>query len=418
MSARLGLFIPLVLSTIFVSQAYAARIVVSCGSVGKELEVCRSGALRWARQSGNEVHVLAAPSASGERLAQYQLLLAAKAPDIDVFLIDTTWPAMLADFLLDLNQDEQIRDRKSDYFPSFIKNNTIRKRLVALPWFIDAGLLYYRKDLLEKYREKPPTTWPELGRIAKRIQEGERRKGRERFWGYVFQGRAYEGLTCNALEWIRGAGGGTIVDESGKITIDNPIAAKMFGLIASWIGEISPAGVLNYMEEETRGVFQSGNAAMMRNWPYAWKLANSKDSPVRGKVGIMPLPGGKSALGGWSLAVSKYSKNPTIAISLVRFLASPEEQKMRTLLLGQSPTVPALYRDDELLRENPALPLFFRIFQEAFSRPSRATGASYNRVSAEFWDSVHRILSAKGSPEENLKSLKQRLLWISRGEKW
>ena len=111
--------------------------------------------------------------------------------------------------------------------------------------------------------------------------------------GYVWQGRAYEGLTCNGIEWVASFGGGTIVEPDGKISINNPQAAAALNPAKSWIGTISPEGVLNYAEEEARGVFQSGNAVFMRNWPYAWALANAADSPVKDKVGIAVLPQGR-----------------------------------------------------------------------------------------------------------------------------
>src|SRR5690606_3132311 len=111
-------------------------------------------------------------------------------------------------------------------------------------------------------------------------------------WGFVFQGKAYEGLTCNALEWIDSFGGGAIVDAGGQITVDNPRAVQALALAGSWVGDISPTGVMNYDEEAARGVFQTGGAVFMRNWPYAWALAQGDDSLVRGKVGVMPLPSG------------------------------------------------------------------------------------------------------------------------------
>jgi len=400
------------------SSSLAARVVLSCGSMGKELEVCRSSAEEWAKKTGNQVEVLASPSAAGERLAQYQLLLAAGSSDIDVFLIDTTWPGMLSDFFVDLGAFPEVRGAKALFFPSFIQNNTINGKLVAIPWFIDAGVLYYRSDLLARYSEKPPETWSELTRIAQEIQAGERARGNSRFWGFVFQGRAYEGLTCNALEWIDSFGGGSLIDSTGQITVDNPHASQALELAASWIvgtHPIAPPGVLNYMEEEARGVFQSGNAALMRNWPYALKLANAPDSPVRGKVGIAPLPRGDSpqdphasTLGGWSLGVSRYSRNIPAAVSLVMWLTRPEEQKRRSELLGQNPTIRSLYRDSSLLK----------IFDHAVPRPANVTRTQYNRVSSEFWDTAHRILSGEISPKGGLQSLKKRLIVISKGGRW
>ncbi len=369
--------------------------------------------------------MLASPSSSGERLAQLQLLLAARSSDIDVFLIDTTWPGMLADFFVDLYSDRRVHGAAPSFFPAFLKNNVSSGRLIALPWFIDAGVLYYRKDLLAKYGERPPETWTELTRIAEKVQQGERRAGNARFWGYVFQGRAYEGLTCNALEWIESWGGGSLVDSSRSVTIENPGTIESLRLAASWVDRISPRGVLGYTEEDSRAVFQSGDAAFLRNWPYVWKLANAEDSPVRGKVGMAKLPRGEgkaarhaSVLGGWSLAVSRYSRHVPEAIGLVLYLTGAEEQKRRARILGHHPTLPALYRDRALLAVNPELPTFLKIFETSVARPSAVIGPKYNRVSSEFWDAVHGILSRRVSPQEGIERLDERLKFLSRGGKW
>ena len=177
----------------------------------------------------------------------------------------------------------------------------------------------------------------------------------------MWQGRAYEGLTCNALEWVDAFGGGQFVAEDGRVTVGNPRVIDALSLAASWVGTISPHGVLNYDEEAARGVFQTGNAIFMRNWPYAWELAQSATSVVKGKVGISVLPRGGAegehagALGGWNLAVSRYSKHPDIAEQLVRFLTSAPEQRWRALRGGYAPTVMALYQDPEVAGQEPAV---------------------------------------------------------------
>ncbi len=176
-------------------------------------------------------------------------------------------------------------------------------------------LLYYRTDLLEKYGfDGPPATWDELEEMAKKIQEGERADNPD-FWGFVWQGNAYEGLTCDALEWIKSSGGGSIVEPDGSISINNEAAVAALERAAAWIGEISPPGITGFLEEDSRRSWQAGNAAFMRNWPYAYSLGNADDSAIKGKFDVCPLPGaeaGMSAatLGGWQIAVSKYSANP------------------------------------------------------------------------------------------------------------
>jgi trehalose/maltose transport system substrate-binding protein len=380
-------------------QSDGEELVISCGAVGIELELCQQGVEAWSAQTGQAARVVTAAAGSGERLSNMQLLLAAHSSDIDVFIVDTPWPGIVGDFFLDLRPSITGED-VADFFPSFIENNTVKGRLVALPWFIDGGLLYYRTDLLQKHKKPVPETWKDLTETALFIQEKERAEGNSALWGFVFQGRAYEGLTVNALEWIASWGGGTILGEGWRVTVNNLQALQALELASTWPGRIAPPGVLNYMEEEARGVFQSGNAVFMRNWPYAWKLAQAPNSPVHGKVGITVLPRGSgpnartaAALGGWSLGVSKFSKRPQAAIELVKYLTSRPEQKRRALKGGLSPTRRSLYVDRDLLNADPTLERLYLVFQSAVPRPSRIAGTEYNRVSREFYEAVHSVLS-------------------------
>jgi trehalose/maltose transport system substrate-binding protein len=403
--------------------AQAASLAISCGAVGLELELCQEGADAWAAATGNEVTVISTPNSATERLALYQQILAANSSDIDVYQVDVIWPGILANHFIDLSEHIP-EDQISQHFPAIVDNNTVDDSLVAMPWFTDAGILYYRKDLLEKYGKEAPTTWQELTAIAQEIQDGERAAGNDKMWGFVFQAKAYEGLTCDALEWIDSFGGGAIVAEDGSITINNPQAAEALDTAAGWIGTIAPEGVLNYGEEEARGVFQSGNAVFMRNWPYAWALGNAPDSAVSGKIGVSALPkggeGGKNTgvLGGWQLAVSKYSDNPELAADLVAYLTSYDEQKRRAIKGSYNPTIEALYKDDEVLAATPFFGDLYDTFVNAVARPSKVTGGKYNQVSAEFFNASHDVLSGQSTGAESVEALESKLDRLSRGGRW
>jgi len=409
----------MVLTGVLASGPGAAEtITLSCGAVGIELELCREGAQAWAEKSGHDVQVVSTPNSSSERLALYQQLLSAQASDIDVLQIDVVWPGLLANHLLDLRP--YLAGEAGGHYAAMIANNTVQDRLVAMPWFASVGVLYYRADLLEKYAEPVPTTWDQLETTAARIQREERAVGDSRLWGYVWQGRAYEGLTCNALEWVASEGGGNIVADDGRASVASAAAARAVTRAAAWVESISPPGVLNYAEEEARGVFQSGDAVFMRNWPYAWSLAQDKDSPVRGKVRVAPLPAGASGrsvstLGGWQLAVSRYSEHPEIAADLVRHLTSAGEQKRRALRGSFNPTRPALYRDEEILSAAPFFADLVDIMRTAVPRPTATTGRKYNQVSHAFWSAVHQVLSGKRTAVDSLERLQRRLDQLSRG---
>jgi trehalose/maltose transport system substrate-binding protein len=405
------------LAALMAGRAGAAEVAISCGAVGIEFQLCRSGAEAWARDTGNTVKVVSTPNDSNERLALYQQLLANGSPEIDLFQIDVVWPGILADHLIDLRPYAKGAER--EHLPFLIDNNTVDGELKALPWFLDVGLLYYRTDLLAAHGAQPPKTWEELTNTASRIQEAERKAGNAQLWGYVWQGRAYEGLTCNALEWIASHGGGRIVDEQGAVNMANPKAAAALDLAAGWVGSITPPGVLNYAEEDARGVFQSGNAVFMRNWPYAWSLAQSSDSPVRGKIGIAPLPASEegrssAALGGWQLAASRYSRHPEAAASLALYLTSAAEQKRRAIEGSFNPTRQELYHDPEIVAANPLFAELEPVLESAVARPSTVLGSSYSRVSAEFWQAVHSVLAGEEKAAPALEGLQARLERLSR----
>jgi trehalose/maltose transport system substrate-binding protein len=404
-------------------SAAAETVALSCGAVGLELKICQEGADAWAKKTGNQVKVISTPNSATERLALYQQLLAAKSPDIDVFQIDVIWPGILANHFIDLT-GKIPAEEVAQNFKAIVANNTVGGKLVAMPWFTDAGMLFYRKDLLDAAGKQAPRTWQELTEIATELQAKARAAGNDRMWGFVYQGKAYEGLTCNALEWVDSWGGGQIVDADGKITISNPKAADAVAWAATTVGTISPEGVLNYSEEEARGVFQSGNAIFMRNWPYAWALGQAPDSAVKDKIGVAALPAGgpdgkkTGTLGGWQLAVSAYSRHPDIATDLVRYLTSREEQKRRAIEGSYNPTVESLYKDPEVLAAVPFFGSLYEVFVNAVARPSRVTGAKYNQVSSEFYNAVHQVLSKQAQAPDTLAALDKKLDRLSRGGRW
>ncbi|MCX5518140.1 ABC transporter substrate-binding protein [Kaistia defluvii] len=404
------------------SAANAANLSIVSGDTGNGLAVLREQLDIFEKNTGNKVTIVPMPSSTSDQFGQYKLWLAAGNSDIDVYQTDVIWAPQLSDQLLDLT--DATKDVVGAHFPSIIESQTVNGKLVALPIFTDAPALYYRKDLLEKYGKQPPKTWDELAATAKEVQDKEREAGSKDIWGFVWQGNSYEGLTCNALEWVKSNGGGQIIEADGEISINNPQAAAALDRAKGWVNTISPPGVLAYQEEEARGVWQTGNAVFMRNWPYAYGLGNGADSAVKDKFDVVPLPAGsgegaKSAatLGGWNLAVSKYSKNPKEAIELVKFIASPEMQKLKALKASNLPTIQALYDDADIAKGQPIIPRWKEVFQNAVPRPSAPTKVKYNEVSSNFWTATHDTLSGNGSAADNLEMLEAKLTKL-KGAGW
>lgn len=374
------------------------EITFIAGTVGGEHEVYVKLADRFTAEvcPNITVKVVERPESTTETLAQYQQFFEGQSGELDLFMVDVVWPAMIAEHLLDVNEylDEEMLSR---FYPALIDAYTVEGRLVALPWFAGAGMLYYRTDLLEKYGLEVPTTWDELGEAAKTIQEGERAEGNDSFWGFVYQGKAYEGLTCDALEWQVSNGGGRILSPEGVIEVNDEASIEIFDKMASWVGDVVPPEVLSYGEEEARGVWQAGNAAFMRNWAYAFTLGQADDSVIKDKFNVVPLPGkeaGMSAatLGGWGLAISKYSDNPEAAVALANWLTDYDALVEFHLARGEQPVLPALYEDAELQAALPYLAFTGDILNFATPRPGVA-GTQYAAVSEAYYTAVNNVLA-------------------------
>lgn len=369
---------------------------------GNEFEFRKAQAAEWnAANPDIQVKLIEGPVSATDRIGLYLQSFQAQSSDIDVMQIDVIWPGDLAENLIDFNEYGGA-EAVADDFPAIVQNNTVDGRLVGLPWFTDGGLLYFRTDLLEKYGyTAPPATWTELEEMAAKIQEGERAAGNQDFWGYVWQGAPYEGLTCDALEWVYSSGGGTIVSPEKVITINNDAAAAALDRAYSWIGTISPPGVNSFMEEDSRRVWHAGNAAFMRNWPYAFGASQSDDSAVKGLFDATSLPGaeaGMSAatLGGWQVGVSKYSAHPAEAAKFALWLASTEQQKAQALdTASLIPTKESLYSDPDIAEQRPFMPKLLPVFTSAVARPSTATAPNYNEVSNVFFSNVSDVLTGK-----------------------
>jgi trehalose/maltose transport system substrate-binding protein len=359
---------------------------------------------QFTRETGIRVSLLPSPDSARQRLVLWRELLGTGASGPDVYGIDVIWPGMLAEYFVDLKP--YFANEVSLQFPAMAAAYTVDNKLVAIAYRADIGLLYYRTDLLRRYGYRdPPRTWDDLEIMAARIQAGERAKGKKQFWGFVWQGAADEGLTCDALEWQAAEGGGRIIEEDQAISVNNPQAIKAWQRAAHWVGSISPPGVVGYREWDSLNVWVAGDAAFMRHWPSASFDSQAPGSLIRNKFDTALLPGGKAGrmgtFGGWGLAVSRFSAHPREALELVRYLSRRDVQMKRSRELSQPPTLPELYSLPEVLAPNPRFALLSQAFQSGMvSRPSNVTGKKYQDVTDAYIQAVHSVLTGeKGAPQ-------------------
>jgi trehalose/maltose transport system substrate-binding protein len=372
---------------------------------------------QFTHETGIHVEILPAPEAAVDQLAMWQRLLENGATAPDIYSVDVIWPGILAENLIDLKAYVPPQEIAA-HFPELIADNTVNGRLVALPYRLGTGMLFYRIDLLRRYGyQGPPSTWEELEKMAMRIQAGERARGQKNFWGFVWQGAPSEALTCNALEWQVSQGGGPIV-EDGAITVNNPQTIRAWERAARWVGSISPPGVVAYKEWDALNVWQSGEAAFMRNWPAAYVVGRAQGSVIREEFDITSLPAGGAGsagtLGGTSYGVSLHSLHPREAATFVRYLCRRDVQLRRSQKTAEPPTIPELYKAPEVLAANPYFANFQRAYQKGVAlRPSTATGKKYPDVSRAYFEAVHAVLTGEKGAAKAAVNLQDQLIQIT-----
>jgi len=382
-------------------------ITFAVGGAPNEIEFWETLVKEFTRQTGIKVNILRQPTDTDQRRQGLVISLKSRKADPDVFLMDVAWVAQFgaSEWLEPLDDYIKNENMNLDVFFNRVVNLVDRYNggLIALPVYIDGGVLYYRKDLLRKYGySEPPETWDKLVDCALKVQK-DMRNINPNFYGFLWQGAQYEGLVCNWIEFAASNGGGIILRD-GKIKLNLPSNIEavqfMYDLIHTY--KISPPNTFTEMkEEEVRMSFQKGDALFERNWPYAWALHQSEDSYVKGKVDIAPLPhfpSGKSVstLGGWHIGISKYSDAKSKAFKFLKFVVSYETQKKLGLKLGWNPGRKDVYNDNEVLERLPHLAKLKNVFENALPRPNLPY---YTQISEILQHYINAAIAGKLTPE-------------------
>lgn len=374
------------------------RVLTISGSMlGREGQVLRLQLERF-RVAHPDLRVALrdTPDAADQRHQLYVQWLNARVGEPDVLQLDVVWTPEFAaaGWIRSL---EAFGPPSGGLFASAVAANRWQGALYALPWFIDVGMLYWRTDLMPA----PPDSLDALAGTSRQLIAA----GRVPF-GFVWQGARYEGLITAFVEHL-GAFGGAILDERGRVVVDSEAAVRALTFMRDSIhvdGSV-PSAVLTWQEEHTRFAFQNGQAAFMRNWPYAYALLGARESQVAGRFAVAPLPGGPggapaAALGGSTLAINAYSDQPDDAYRLIEFLLQPQQMIERARIAGQFPPARALY-DTAALAAALTVPAAEarRIIEAAVPRPVTPV---YSQLSSILQVSVHRALTRQAEPRAAL----------------
>ena len=351
------------------------------------------------------------PSSTDQQHQLYAINLEGGSGDIDVLAMDVIWvPEFSRARWIQPLDSVFTPAMQADFIANAIDAVTYGGMVWAVPWNIDAGLLYYRKDLLRKYNRPPPRTWDELIETANVIMHGERD---QHLHGFVWQGRQYEGLICDAMEFIWGNGGHVLQPGTGVADLTNAATVDAVSFMRDIIHRhgVSPAVVTTSDEEATRHMFGMGRAIFMRNWPYAWVLLQRGGSRVQGKVGIAPLPtfGSHpqvSTLGGWHLGIAKHSQHPEEAWKFIKFLTSHRAQQVMALQVGIQASRTAVYQDREL---NEAQPFLAVLQPMLFSARPRPVTPFYPMVSQILQSEFSAVLANVREPHVAMRSAERQI---------
>jgi multiple sugar transport system substrate-binding protein len=367
-------------------------------------------------KDGFRVTVREMPDDYGEYFEQLEAEFQVGGGGIDVIVGDTIWMAELAanDWISDLSGRFSAQER-SAFIDVTIQSFTYGGRIYGVPRILDAGMLYYRKDLLEEsgYSE-PPKTWEELKEMAAKVV-----RDRGARYGYVFQGADYEGGVCNGLEFIW-THGGEVLDpnDASKVIIGSPESVAALATERSMVSEeLAPQAVANYTEFESEVTFMlRGDAVFCRNWPYMYRLGSDPRSKAKTElVGVAPLPVGDvqhrtaSCLGGDVLLISAFSEKKEEAWEFVRYFADEESQKTRALEDGSLPTRKALFEDPEVLD---ALPMIAGAREALLNVRPRPVSGRYSEMSRAMALQFNNVLRGNTMPEEAVETLQGELQQI------
>jgi multiple sugar transport system substrate-binding protein len=348
------------------------------------------------------VTVIYLPADADTQHAQLVENLQARSDVYDVMNLDVIWTAEFASN----GWISPVSPRLvplSQFLRPAVATATYDGRLWAVPFTSNAGLLYYRKDLVPT----PPRTWAQLEHDAETIAP------RHDMAGYAGQFAAYEGLTVNFAEAVQSAGGSILSPSGSRATLTSPQALRALSfLVSGFRGGWIPPAALGWDEEASRRAFEAGRLLFLRNWPYVYADAATPGSgnTVAGKFGVTTLPGpdgpGSSSLGGGNLAVSAFSQHPSTAMAFIRFLTSLPSERQVLIDTSLPPVWTRLYAEPALIRRFPYLPVLKQAILAARPRPEIA---SYNQLSLAISSAVHRALAQQVSVSQTLTSLNSQL---------
>ena len=349
------------------------------------------------------------------------------APQYDLIYMDIIWVSGFAEkgWLKDLSEFISTEEL-SEFLTSEVEAGHYQNRLYRIPFRSDVGMIFYNKRLLEKggYQlpEELPKTLKRLKEISKDLQRQQIAK-----WGYLWQGRKYEGLITTFVEVLDSYGGYWIDldkdnDNAEKVGLDKDAAVKAIKFLRDIITpniittqvesssegevfdqEISPSYVLSSSEQKSFEEYEVGETVFLRGWSYFWKLANRAESPLKGDFEVIPASSfkGRGCRGGWGFGMAQKTKHPKEAWQAIQYFTSEAIQRQFVLDSGYLPSRKALFEDAAILKQYPHFSKLLKTLEA--NSVFRPQFFDYDQASKILQAYLWEVLVGEQTPENAMK---------------
>jgi multiple sugar transport system substrate-binding protein len=339
-----------------------------------------------------------------EGLRDKTLLSQGAGGGYDVVLFDVIWPAEYAEnkVLVDVT-DRITPDMKSAIMPGAWTTVDYKDHAYGMPWILDTKYLFYNTEMLEKAGiAAPPKTWDELISQAKTIKE----KGIVEY-PIVWSWAQAEAVICDYTMLLASYGGSFLTDD-GKPAFQSGGGVQALDYMVKSVEEgVTNPNSKEYVEEDVRRVFSSGQAAFALNWTYMYNSANTPggETKIAGKVGVVPGPGVSGKLdasavnGSMGLGITTASKHPDEAWKYILAMTSPETQSKYAQL--SLPIWSAWYDHPNVDKSQEPLIAAAKVGLAAmYPRP---TTPKYQELSTAIQQAIQSALLKSATPEAALK---------------
>ncbi len=339
-----------------------------------------------------------------EGLRDKTLLSQGAGTGYDVVLFDVIWPPEYAEnkVLIDVT-DRISADMKEKIMPGAWTTVEYKGHAYGMPWILDTKYLFYNTEMLEKAGiSAPPKTWDELLEQAKTIKD----KGIVEH-PIVWSWAQAEAVICDYTMLLASYGGEFLTDDGKPAFQSGGGVQALDYMVKSVDAGLTNPNSKEYLEEDVRRVFSSGQAAFALNWTYMYNLANDpKESKVAGKVSVVPGPGISGKLdasavnGSMGLGITAASKHPDEAWKYILAMTSQETQAKYAQL--SLPIWSAWYDNPKVDKSQEALIAAAKVGLAAmYPRP---TTPRYQELSTALQQAIQSALLKTEEPAAALES--------------